>query len=192
MQTTQPQQKNLNKMHVALNARTLLHSVPLLLKRLIGRLLSVQLSWKRKLATVESFKAGVSSVSPSSEGLEELWVVCGLICRKWSYFVPLVGIWWRETGIKSLNEKRSLISWGLRVPVWKMNFRSSLLRLSELHRCKERLQTAICCLECLGEIKKNSKWQLFIQLIYSCFLIFPAIVLLHFLHVKPTLNPKFL
>ena len=33
--------KNLNKMHVALNARTLLHSVPLLLKRLIGRLLSV-------------------------------------------------------------------------------------------------------------------------------------------------------
>ena len=41
VQTTQPQQKNLNKMHVALNARTLLHSVPLLLKRLMGRLLSV-------------------------------------------------------------------------------------------------------------------------------------------------------
>ena len=42
-----------------------------------------------------------------------------------------------------------------------MNFRSSLLRLSELHRCKERLQTAICCLECLGEIKKKQQMEAF-------------------------------
>ena len=34
-----PSEKNLNEMHVALNARTRLRSVPLLLKRFIGRLL---------------------------------------------------------------------------------------------------------------------------------------------------------
>ena len=33
---------------------------------------------KRKLVTVKSLKAHVSSVSPSSERFEELWVVCGL------------------------------------------------------------------------------------------------------------------
>ena len=37
---------------------------------------SYQLSWLRKLATVKSFKADVSSVSPLSERMEELWVVC--------------------------------------------------------------------------------------------------------------------
>ena len=48
---------------------------------------------------------------------------------------------------KQLNEMRSLIPWGLRVPIWKINFCSSVLRLSELPRCKERPQTDICCLE---------------------------------------------
>ena len=33
---------------------------------------------KHKLATVKSLKADFSSVSPSSERLEEFWVVCGL------------------------------------------------------------------------------------------------------------------
>ena len=46
---------------------------------------------KRKLATVKGKKANVSSISPSSERLEELWVVCGFICSKWA--TPLVGIW---------------------------------------------------------------------------------------------------
>ena len=40
-----------------------------------------------KLATVKGKKADISSVSPSSERLEELWVVCGFICRKWSYAI---------------------------------------------------------------------------------------------------------
>ena len=40
---------------------------------------------KRKLAAVQSLKADFSSVSPSSVRLKELWVVCGFICRKWSY-----------------------------------------------------------------------------------------------------------
>ena len=38
-----------------------------------------QLSWKCKLATVTSYEADVSSVSPSSERMEGLWVVCGFI-----------------------------------------------------------------------------------------------------------------
>ena len=37
---------------------------------------SYQPSWQRKLATINSFKADASSVSPSSERLEKLWVVC--------------------------------------------------------------------------------------------------------------------
>ena len=35
------------------------------------------------MATVKSFNVQVSSVSPSSERMEELWVVCAFICRKW-------------------------------------------------------------------------------------------------------------
>jgi len=46
-----------------------------------------QLSWKCKLATVTSYKADVSSVGPSSERMEGLWVVCGFIWRKWSYAI---------------------------------------------------------------------------------------------------------
>ena len=42
--------------------------------------LCYQLSWKRKLASVKKLKANVSRVSPFSERLEELWVVCGFIC----------------------------------------------------------------------------------------------------------------
>ena len=59
--------------------------------------------------------------------------------------------WWEngdeKTGINKLDEKRSLNPWGLRMPIWKINFCSSVLRLSELHRCKERPQTAMCCFE---------------------------------------------
>ena len=40
-----------------------------------------------KLATVKSLKADVLRISPSSEQLEELWVVFVFICRKWSYTV---------------------------------------------------------------------------------------------------------
>ena len=39
------------------------------------------------------------------------------------------------------------------MPIWKINFCSRFLRLSELTRCKERPQTAICCLEWLGRLK---------------------------------------
>ena len=58
--------------------------------------------------------------------------------------------WWEygdeKGGIDWFNEKRLLIPGGLRVSIWKTNLCSSVLRLSDLPRCKERPQTAICCL----------------------------------------------
>ena len=36
---------------------------------------------------IKGKKADVSSVIPSLERLEELWVVCGFIYRKWSYAI---------------------------------------------------------------------------------------------------------
>ena len=42
--------------------------------------------------------------------------------------------------------------WGLRVPIWKINFCSRVLRLSVLPWCRERPQTTTCCLEWLGSL----------------------------------------
>ena len=65
--------------------------------------------------------------------------------------------WWEyddeKTRINKLNAKPSLIPWGLRAPIWKINFCSSVLQLSELPGSKERPQTAIRCLELLGRLK---------------------------------------
>ena len=60
----------------------------------------------------------------------------------WVYMQKMELCYWWEYGdektrINKLNEKRSLILWGLRVPIWKINFCSSVLQLSELPRCKE-------------------------------------------------------
>ena len=52
-----------------------------------------------------------------------------------------------------LEWKASLIPWGLRVPIWKINFCSRVLRLSVLPWCRERPQTTISCLEWLGRLK---------------------------------------
>ena len=43
-----------------------------------------------------------------------------------------------KTRINWLNEKRSLIPWGIREPIWKINFCFRVLQLSKLPRCKER------------------------------------------------------
>ena len=65
--------------------------------------------------------------------------------------------WWEygdeKTRINYLSKKHSLMPWGLRVPIWKINFCSSVLWLFELPWCKERQRTAICCLEWLGRLK---------------------------------------
>ena len=45
--------------------------------------LSTELITKGKLATVKRFKADVSSVSPSSKRIKELWVALGW----WSYAI---------------------------------------------------------------------------------------------------------
>ena len=39
--------------------------------------------------------------------------------------------------INQSNEKRSSIPWGLKVLIWKINFCSGVLRLSELPKCRE-------------------------------------------------------
>ena len=76
----------------------------------------------------------------------------GFICKKME-----PRYWWEygdeKTRIIWLNEKHLLIPWGLRVPIWRINFWSRVLRLSELPRCRERLQSAICCLEWLRRLK---------------------------------------
>ena len=72
-----------------------------------------KLSWKCTLATVKCLKANVSSVGPLSGWLEDLWVVCGFICRKWSYAFGGNTMTW----INKMNETCSLlILWG------KLNF----------------------------------------------------------------------
>ena len=43
-----------------------------------------------------------------------------------------------KTRINWLNEKRSLIPWGIREPIWKINFFFRVLQLYKLPRCKER------------------------------------------------------
>ena len=59
--------------------------------------------------------------------------------------------WWEygdeKTIINELGKKRSLIPLGLRMPDLEDKFFSRVLRLSELSRCGERLQTVICSLE---------------------------------------------
>ena len=42
---------------------------------------------KRKLAAVNNFKADISSVGPSPDRLEELWIVRGFKWRKESYAI---------------------------------------------------------------------------------------------------------
>ena len=81
-----------------------------------------QLSWWRKLATIKSFKADVSSVSPSSKRVEELRVlcVCVCVCRKWSYATLLVGTGWRKN--------KNKISW-MKSAYWYRDIMSITLQL---------------------------------------------------------------
>jgi len=68
------------------------------------------------LATVKRLKADVSSVSPSSEQIKELWVALGLYREWWSYAIGR-NMATSKTRINQLNEKRSLTPWGLSVPI---------------------------------------------------------------------------
>ena len=64
---------------------------------------------------MKNFKADVSSVSPSSERLEALWIVSVYLQKMELRY------WWEygdeKTRINKLNEKHPLIPWGLRVPI---------------------------------------------------------------------------
>jgi len=60
------------------------------------------------LATVKRLKADVSSVSPSSEQIKELWVALGLYREWWSYAIGGNMATWK-TRINKLNESVKLI-----------------------------------------------------------------------------------
>ena len=51
------------------------------------------------MATVKRLKADVSSVSPSSEKIKELWVALGLYREWWSY-----AIWWEHGNVENKNK----------------------------------------------------------------------------------------
>ena len=72
----------------------------------------------------------------------------------WKY-----GDWRYIKIINKLNEKRSLIPWRLRVPIWRINFCSRvLLRLSELPRCKGKAVNCHMLFIMTREIKVSSDW----------------------------------
>ena len=66
------------------------------------------MSWKRKLVTVKSLKADVSSVSPSSERLGNF---VGLFAENGAML--LVGIWWRENKNKLVKWKALIYAVGI-------------------------------------------------------------------------------
>ena len=84
---------------------------------------------------------------------KNLGCVC-FICR------PMALCYWlKHCKVKKnqFNEKRSLIPWGLKVPIWKMNFCSKRLRLSVLPQCRERAQTFMSCwLQWSGRLKSRA------------------------------------
>ena len=100
------------------------------------------LSWNCKWATVKSLKSDVSSISTSSEQLEELWVECGFICRNWSYAIG---------GNKLLEWTAFVDTMGIKSAYLeaKIVICSRVSQLSKLLRFRERPQTVICCLEWL-------------------------------------------
>jgi len=49
------------------------------------------------------WKADVSSVSPSSERIEELWVVCGLCTERWSYAIGWCLVTWENNRLNQLQ-----------------------------------------------------------------------------------------
>ena len=65
------------------------------------------MSCSHKLATLKSFKADISSVSPFSEEMEELWVVCVDMQKMELHH------WWehgdKKKMINQLNGKHSLV-----------------------------------------------------------------------------------
>ena len=64
--------------------------------------------------------------SPSSEKLEELWVVCEFIFRKWSLML-LVGIWWQENKNKLVKWKAFVDTLWLKSAYLKENFCSGVI-----------------------------------------------------------------
>ena len=73
------------------------------------------------MATVRSFKANVSSLSPSSERMGELQAVRVFKCRKWSYAIVGNMVTRKSRKIGRMKSVRSILRW-LRMPISKINF----------------------------------------------------------------------
>ena len=67
--------------------------------------------------------------------------MCGFVCRKLGF---AIGGNMMTRKQNKLEERNALVDTVGRVPIKKINFCSSVLRLSKLPRCRERPQTAIC------------------------------------------------
>ena len=91
----------------------------------------------------------VSSASPSSEWLEELWVVC---VYAENGVTLLVGIWWRKKNNKLVEWKANVDTVGIKSASSKDKFLFSSF-VAFRTRCKERPQIAICCLKNLGRFR---------------------------------------
>ena len=83
-------------------------------------------------------------------------------CGSWRWFMNRnmeLRCWLVHGNVKNnrinyLNElERSLIPWGLRVPIWKINFCSRVLRLSMLPRCSGKAADCHMFLRMIVEIK---------------------------------------
>ena len=114
-----------------------------------------KLSWKRDVATLKSLEVNVSSISPSSERLEEKWIVLGLYAANGATL--LVGIWWWENKNKLAEWKALLDTVGIKSADLEDKILFQSFAASELPSCKERPQTAICC-RMIGEITVSSDW----------------------------------
>ena len=81
-------------------------------------------------------------------------------CGLWLVYIQkygttlLVGAWQPEKQQNKLVEWKAFVDTvRIRVPIWKIIFCSRVLRLSVLPWCRERPQTAICCIEWVGRLK---------------------------------------
>ena len=64
-----------------------------------------------------------------------------------------VGIWWRENKNKLVEWKALVDTVGIKSANLEDKFCCRVLGLSELPRCRERPQTAMCCVQWLGRLK---------------------------------------
>ena len=103
------------------------------------------------------------------------WRNCGLCVYLYSEngAMLLVGIWWQENKNILAEWKAFVDTIWLKSAYLKDNFCSGVMQPSELPRCRERPQSAICCQEWLCRLKylatglDESLW--FLSTLWRCY-----------------------